>query len=312
MKRFAKHLLPLCMMLTVAAAPGASFAAQPDSGSDQRDTGTYQHFSEWMNQGQRSLGQNGSGQCGLGQKGGCNSGDLSSHLNLYPGQWSQCGSISPDRPGGPGCSGSNNCSNGSDCTGGADCPNGNDCSGGSGCPNQPGNQDKPEKPEQPNLPGNQDKPEKPQQPNQPGDQEKPEKPGTENPEGNIGAYQSQVVSLVNQERAKQGLSPLKINAKLSDVATKKAEDMRDKGYFSHTSPTYGSPFDMMKQFGIRYSSAGENIAKGQKTPEAVMNGWMNSQGHRDNILNSSYTEIGVGYVTDGSGNTYWVQMFIRP
>jgi len=105
---------------------------------------------------------------------------------------------------------------------------------------------------------------------------------------------------------------LKVNTKLSGVAEKKAEDMRDRNYFSHTSPTYGSPFDMMKQFGISYSSAGENIAKGQRTPADVMNGWMNSPGHKANILNSSYTEIGVGYVTDSNGTTYWVQHFIRP
>ncbi|QOX65875.1 serine protease [Anoxybacterium hadale] len=128
----------------------------------------------------------------------------------------------------------------------------------------------------------------------------------------IGDYEQQVVDLVNKERAAAGLSALKVNTKLASVAETKAEDLRDKNYFSHTSPTYGSPFDMMKQFGITYTAAGENIAKGQKTPSAVMNGWMNSEGHRANILNSSYTEIGVGYVTDSNGNTYWVQMFIRP
>ncbi|HVI40280.1 MAG TPA: CAP domain-containing protein [Anaerovoracaceae bacterium] len=69
---------------------------------------------------------------------------------------------------------------------------------------------------------------------------------------------------------------------------------------------------MMKQFGISYTSAGENIAKGQRTPDEVMNGWMNSEGHRANILNSSYTDIGVGYVTDNSGAGYWVQEVIRP
>ena len=103
-----------------------------------------------------------------------------------------------------------------------------------------------------------------------------------------------------------------MNADLAAVAEKKAEDMRDNNYFSHNSPTYGSPFDMMKQFGISYKAAGENIAKGQKTPEEVMNGWMNSQGHRDNILNANFTDIGVGFVTDSNGGTYWVQMFIRP
>jgi len=129
---------------------------------------------------------------------------------------------------------------------------------------------------------------------------------------NIGAYEQQVVDLVNKERAAAGLPALKVNTKLAGVAEKKAEDLRDKNYFAHQSPTYGSPFDMMKQFGISYTSAGENIAKGQKTPADVMNGWMNSPGHKANILNSTYTEIGVGYVTDSNGTTYWVQHFIRP
>jgi len=128
----------------------------------------------------------------------------------------------------------------------------------------------------------------------------------------LGTYEQQVVDLVNKERASAGLSALKVNTSLANVAEKKAEDMRDKNYFSHTSPTYGSPFDMMKQFGISYTAAGENIAKGQRTPQEVMTGWMNSEGHRANILNSNYTEIGVGYVTDSNGTGYWVQEFIRP
>lgn len=128
----------------------------------------------------------------------------------------------------------------------------------------------------------------------------------------FGAYEQQVVDLVNKERAAAGLSALKVNAELSAMAEKKAEDLRDNNYFDHTSPVYGSPFDMMRQFGISYTAAGENIAKGQRTPAEVMNGWMNSSGHRANILNSRYTEIGMGYVTDSNGTTYWVQEFIRP
>ena len=122
-------------------------------------------------------------------------------------------------------------------------------------------------------------------------------------------YEMQVVNLVNSERAKQGLGALANNWELQRVAETKARDLTDKNYFSHTSPTYGSPFDMMKSFGIKYSSAGENIAKGQRTPQEVMTAWMNSSGHRANILNSSYTQIGVGY--DSRSNS-WVQMFIRP
>ncbi|MHC1721655.1 MAG: CAP domain-containing protein [Aminipila sp.] len=134
---------------------------------------------------------------------------------------------------------------------------------------------------------------------------------TTNTTNTVGSYEQQVVNLVNQERAKEGLAPLTLNAKLANVAETKAADMRDKNYFSHTSPTYGSPFDMMKQFGITYTAAGENIAKGQKTPESVMSAWMNSPGHRANIMNSNYQQIGVGYVTDSNGTTYWVQEFIK-
>lgn len=162
----------------------------------------------------------------------------------------------------------------------------------------------PATPAQPTTPA----PTTPAQPTTPA----PTTPAPTTPTSSIGAYEQQVVDLVNKERAAAGLPALKVNTKLSGVAEKKAEDMRDRNYFSHTSPTYGSPFDMMKQFGISYTTAGENIAKGQKTPAAVMNGWMNSEGHRANILNSKYTEIGVGYVTDSNGNTYWVQHFIRP
>lgn len=125
---------------------------------------------------------------------------------------------------------------------------------------------------------------------------------------NVSEFEQQVVTLVNEERAKEGLKPLELDTELSDVAREKSKDMMDKGYFDHTSPTYGSPFDMMKQFGIEYSSAGENIAKGQKTPEEVMEGWMNSDGHRKNIMNPDFTHIGVGFVEGDS--TYWTQMFI--
>ena len=123
----------------------------------------------------------------------------------------------------------------------------------------------------------------------------------------VSEYEKKVVELVNAERAKYGLSALTLNAELSAVARAKSQDMKDKNYFSHTSPTYGSPFEMMKSFGIKYKTAGENIAYGYRTPEAVVNGWMNSEGHRANILNSSYKEIGVGYVASGN---YWTQMFI--
>lgn len=127
--------------------------------------------------------------------------------------------------------------------------------------------------------------------------------------GGIKSIESQVIQLTNQERAKNGLSAMTPDWELSRVARYKAMDMRDKNYFSHTSPTYGSPFDMIKNFGISYRSAAENIAAGQTTPTAVVQSWMNSSGHRANIL-SSNTRIGVGYAKGGSYGHYWVQMFI--
>lgn len=118
---------------------------------------------------------------------------------------------------------------------------------------------------------------------------------------------SKLLNLVNKARNENGLSSLTLNSSLSNVAQTKAEDMKNNNYFSHTSPTYGSPFDMIKSFGINYKTAGENIAMGQKTAEEVFNAWMNSSGHRANILNKNFTQMGIGYT---SGNTYWSQMFI--
>jgi uncharacterized YkwD family protein/spore coat assembly protein SafA len=123
--------------------------------------------------------------------------------------------------------------------------------------------------------------------------------------------ENQVISLTNQERAKNGLKPLTANWQLSRVARYKAMDMRDNNYFSHTSPTYGDPFTMIKHFGISFTAAGENIAAGQATPQEVVQAWMNSPGHRANILNSTYTDIGVGYAAGGSEHYYWVQQFIK-
>ncbi|MBA2874115.1 SafA/ExsA family spore coat assembly protein [Thermaerobacillus caldiproteolyticus] len=122
--------------------------------------------------------------------------------------------------------------------------------------------------------------------------------------------ENEVVRLTNQERAKYGLPPLQIDWQLARVARYKSADMRDKNYFQHDSPTYGSPFTMMKNFGISYRTAGENIAAGQRTPQEVVNAWMNSPGHRANILKKDFTHIGVGYAKGGSYGHYWTQMFI--
>ena len=123
----------------------------------------------------------------------------------------------------------------------------------------------------------------------------------------VRAYEQEVVRLVNAQRAQNGLKPLAENWELSRVARYKSADMAGKRYFSHESPTYGSPYQMMRNFGISFRSAGENIAYGQRTPAAVVGAWMNSSGHRANILSSSYTQIGVGYHEAGN---YWTQMFI--
>jgi uncharacterized YkwD family protein len=128
----------------------------------------------------------------------------------------------------------------------------------------------------------------------------------------VKSVENEVIKLVNAERSKKGLPALKANWELSRVARMKSQDMINKNYFAHQSPTYGSPFDMMETFGIRFSSAGENIAKGQQSASQVMNAWMNSPGHRSNILSSSYSEIGVGLATSKNGTKYWTQMFIRP
>lgn len=128
----------------------------------------------------------------------------------------------------------------------------------------------------------------------------------------ISDYEKEVVRLVNVERSNRGLITLKISTQCAKVARLKSQDMANKGYFSHTSPTYGSPFRMMESFGIRFSAAGENIAYGQKTPAEVMRGWMNSPGHKANILSPSYTYIGVGLAKNKSGVKYWTQEFMKP
>lgn len=148
--------------------------------------------------------------------------------------------------------------------------------------------------------------------NQPKPEAKPEvtpdkSTGEKETSSELSAFEQEVVKLTNAEREKQGLAALKIDTELSKVARAKSQDMKDNNYFDHNSPTYGSPFDMMKKFGISYTTAGENIAQGQQTPEEVVQAWMDSQGHRENIMNSSFTHIGVGYVESGN---YWTQQFI--
>ena len=123
--------------------------------------------------------------------------------------------------------------------------------------------------------------------------------------------EQEVLNLTNKYRNENGLEDLEIYSKLQKTAKIKAEDLEKNNYFSHNSPTYGSPFDMLQTFNIPFTAAGENIAKGQTTAQEVMNAWMNSSGHAANILNSGFSEIGVGYVYN-NGFPVWTQMFIHP
>ena len=176
------------------------------------------------------------------------------------------------------------------------------------------NQDKDDNNQDNNNNQDQDKDDNNQDNNNNQDQDKDDNnQNDDNNSSNINGFskeQVEVLNLVNKERKANGLKPLTLNKELSNVANIKSRDMIEKGYFDHTSPTYGSPFDMMKKFNISYNTAGENIAMGQKTPSEVMNSWMNSSGHRANILNSTYTELGVGIQKDSNGTIYWTQMFI--
>lgn len=126
------------------------------------------------------------------------------------------------------------------------------------------------------------------------------------------SLEDEVIRLVNIERAKNGLMALKYNWQAARVARTKSEDMINKNYFSHYSPVYGSPFKMLEDYGLRFSAAAENIAYGQRTAKEVMNSWMNSPGHRANILNKSFTEIGVGAAKKANGTLYWTQLFLKP
>ncbi|TCW36083.1 putative YkwD family protein [Thermohydrogenium kirishiense] len=127
----------------------------------------------------------------------------------------------------------------------------------------------------------------------------------------LSAEEKQLVDLINKERTSRGLSPLTIDENLSKVAHIKAEDMKGNNYFSHTSPTYGSPFDMIKQFGISYNAAAENIAENSDVVSAHY-ALMNSSGHRDNILNPYFNKVGVGVVSNSTDNgVIVVEMYIK-
>lgn len=125
----------------------------------------------------------------------------------------------------------------------------------------------------------------------------------------IANEETQMLSLINAERAKTGAKPLTANVDLTKVARLKSQDIAAKNYFSHTSPTYGSPFEMLKKYGINYLYAGENLAK-NSTVQAAHTALMNSEGHRKNILNPTFTEVGIGVITDEGNTKVYTQMFI--
>jgi uncharacterized YkwD family protein len=131
------------------------------------------------------------------------------------------------------------------------------------------------------------------------------------PATDLEEMRAEVVRLVNVERAKAGASELGTLSELMGCAQLKAQDFVNNDYFAHDSPTYGSASDMIRSAVSAARTVGENIAMGQRTPEQVMESWMNSDGHRRNILNGNYTHIGVGVAKNEKGQLYWVQQFVR-
>lgn len=119
------------------------------------------------------------------------------------------------------------------------------------------------------------------------------------------ALETEAYKLVNRQRKAHGLAPLAADFSLGALARIKSQDMAANGYFDHTSPTYGSPFTMMKSLGVSYTSAGENIAKGYRSAAEVVAAWMASDSHRANILSERYTAMGIGY-----SNGCWTQWLI--
>lgn len=155
---------------------------------------------------------------------------------------------------------------------------------------------KPEAPEE-NTPGN----------NGSTDTTPEESPEEDSSDNSAHPYLKQVVDLVNAERAKEGLSPLTVNTQVQAAAQVRA--MESEKLFSHTRPDGSSFATALKEQGVSYRRAGENIAWGQRTPEQVVNAWMNSAGHRANIMNPNFTTIGVGYYQNANGTNYWCQLF---
>ena len=138
------------------------------------------------------------------------------------------------------------------------------------------------------------------------------KPATSTPSAyySLTADEQKAINLMNADRAAHGLPALKVNTRLVTLARDYAQDMINRNYFSHYNPEGQSPFDRMSQYGVRYSYAGENLAI-NRSVEAAEQAFMNSPGHRANILSPNYSEIGIGVKYSG-GSVYVVQQFIRP
>ena len=161
-------------------------------------------------------------------------------------------------------------------------------------------------------------PEKPETPDEgtaggtagttPVEEETPAEDAGSEPADTVAAYEQEVFDLVNQIREENGLEPFVYNETLAETARAHSQDMIDRNFFDHTNPDGKSPFDRMRDNGLSYSMAAENIAVGYPSPEAVVEGWMNSEGHRANILGGC-EELGVGLALGGSYGYYWTQCF---
>lgn len=178
--------------------------------------------------------------------------------------------------------------------------NDSDCWNRPVIPNKPIVPDKPETSEKPEIP---DRPEVPDKPVVPDEPEIPDLDGGQD------SYAAEVVRLVNEERAKAGLPSLNVHTKAESAALLRAKEIERS--FSHTRPNGSNFSTVLSSAGIRFQSAGENIAYGQITPALVMNDWMKSSGHRANILNTGFTSIAVGHYQNSAGVDYWVQLFLK-
>ncbi|MBQ8300991.1 MAG: hypothetical protein IJX57_03410 [Clostridia bacterium] len=130
-------------------------------------------------------------------------------------------------------------------------------------------------------------------------------------ESSFDDWSKQILELTNAEREKNGLDPLEWDDSLAELAQSHCNDMIEREYFAHNTPDGKTPFDRMREAGILYWSAGENIAAGQYSPEAAFEAWMNSEGHKKNILNKDFEHMGVSVVKGGKYGIYWAQEFAR-